>query len=413
MDVERLLLSKAAQTGRIQNLLLAGIRPEHFSSESFQGIFNYISEQSIKYRQPPSFQRVKDEFSDFNFELTEESFEYLLDEFKKKVKRRYAVDAVRDLVEAIDDENQVGEIDTLFLEKSRELATVIPSARIKKFSDMDTRIDEYEATDPKDQRGIQMGIPSLDEVTLGIQPHEYATIMGWSGTGKSTLAQWILFNAWAASRTSMLISLEMESHALFRKWDTMITNFEYNKLKAHELREEDIEKWRGKAASVKDHPGDIIVMDDIRNFTVDRAYAEILRWKPDIVCIDYITLMDTQRSVGKQTWEKIQYLTQNLKQIARTTKTPIIGVAQTNRASADVGAELDNVAFGMSIIQDSDLVLGLYQNEEMKTEKQMRVKLLKNRDGQNVNADLFWKMNTMEFGPWKETMAFKTAKSYE
>src|SRR5262249_55528774 len=145
-----------------------------------------------------------------------------------------------------------------------------------------------------------------------------------------------------------------------------------------------------------------------RDFTVDRAYAELVRWSPDILCIDYITLMSAPRSAGNQTWERVQHITQNLKQISRTLKIPIIGVAQTNRSSADLGAELENVAFGLSIIQDSDIVLGLYRDKagEMKKNKQMTVKLLKNRDGMQINTDLFWDMDNMTFGPWKESMAF-------
>jgi len=36
----------------------------------------------------------------------------------------------------------------------------------------------------------------------------------------------------------------------------------------------------------------------------------------------------------------------------------------------------------------------------------MTVRLLKNRDGQVKETDLLWKMDTMEFGPWKEAYAF-------
>jgi len=406
MDYERLLISKTAQTGRVQQLLSAGINELHFNEEENQEIFSFISEHARRYKQAPSFQTTREKFPDHNFEICDESFDYLLDQFKTQVKRRHAIDAVRDLAEAIDDPQQVADIDSLFLEKSRELASLVPAAKLHKFSDMEQRIKEYEAFDPDEDPSVMMGIPILDSLTLGIQPHEYVTIMGWTGTGKSTLAQWMMFNAWSQGKTPMLVSLEMEAKSLFRKWDTMLTHFEYHNLKSHKLRDEDIENWKNRAEAVKQHPNDMIVMDDIRDFTVDRAYAELIRWQPDILYIDYITLMSTQKSAGRQTWEKIQYLTQNLKQIARTTKIPIVGVAQTNRLSADSGAELDNVGFGLSIVQDSDLVLGLYRNDEMKTNKQMQVKLLKNRDGMNTNTELYWDMNTMDFRPWDTSHVF-------
>jgi replicative DNA helicase len=270
---------------------------------------------------------------------------------------------------------------------------------------MDKRILAYE-TDEWGGHGIEMGIPEFDYVTTGIQPHEYITISGYSGTGKSTLAQWILFNAYQQGKTPMYISLEMEAGALFRKWDTMLMNFNYNRLRRQTLHEEDVESWKEKAIEIRNNPNDIIVMDDVRGCTVDRVYADLTRYQPDILCIDYISLMDTQRSAGGQMWEKVLHLTKSLKQTARTLKIPIIGVAQTNRSSAQTGAQLDNIAFSQSIVMDSDIVIGLHTDEEMRKNKKMQVRLLKNRDGQTIETDLLWKMETMEFGPWRDAYAF-------
>lgn len=407
MDYERLLLSKTAQTGRIQQLLSAGVRDDHFSNEEVGHIFRFMAEHAKRYKQPPSFSTVREQFPDYNFELTDESHEYLLEQFLKGVKRIYAFEAFRDLAEALDDPDQISNIDGLFLEKSRELATIVPSQTLSRFSDMDERIAKYENTSPEEAKGIYMGVPYIDNLTMGYQPHEYITIMGWSGTGKSTLAQWNLYNAWYQGKTPMYISLEMEAEALFRKWDTMATQFEYNKLKAIELSGEDVEKWKEKAEEVKSRDNDIIVLDDVRGLTVDKVYSELVRWQPDICCIDYITLMNTERSSNSSSWEKIMNLTRALKQTARTMKIPIIGVAQTNRLSKDMGAELDNVGFSVAIVQDSDIVLGLHSDQEMRDNKQMELRLLKNRDGATGDTRLLWDMTTMNFGPWAESMAFR------
>jgi replicative DNA helicase len=407
MDAERLLISKMAQTGRVQKLMLLGIGSEHFNEDSSREIFEFCAEHAKNFRQAPSFKTVRESFPEYNFEISDESFDYILDQFQLGLKRRYSIQAIRDLADAVDNDELAKNIDFHFLEKARELTNMLPASQVHRFKDIDKRILEYENYDETKDESIKMGIAPLDEITLGIQPHEYATIMGWSGTGKSTLAQWILFNAWMKGKTPMYISLEMEAKALFRKWDTMAMHFKYNDLKSHNLREEEIEAWKKKAVDIKNHPSDIIVMDDIREFTVDRAYAELVRWSPDILCVDYITLMNTPKSAGAQSWERVQHITQNLKSISRTLKIPIIGVAQTNRESASLGAELNNVAFGLSIIQDSDIVLGLYQDKDgdMKKNKQMTVKLLKNRDGMTQSTDLHWDMDTMSFGPFSEAQA--------
>jgi len=407
MDFERKLVNAVAQRSNVESLLLSGIKEEHFSDEEHREIFVFMTEHFRKYKTSPSLDVVKNAFPEHLFETEQDTLQYLKDEFLKVVKRRYAMIAVHELADALDDNELIGDIDSLFLEKSRELATIVPVTQLSKFSDMDKRITAYEAGEDSVD-GIYMGIPDFDFVTSGIQPHEYVTISGFSGTGKSTLAQWMLFNAYMQGKTPMYISLEMEAKALLRKWDTMAMNFEYQRLKRQRLSDEDLDNWKARAEIVRQSNNDIIVLDDVAGCTVDRVYAELTRYQPDILCIDYITLMDTPRSAGgTQMWEKVVTLTRQLKQTSRTLGIPIIGVAQTNRSGYQTGAQLDNIAFSQSIVNDSDIILGLAaRDEEMEKNKRMTVRLLKNRDGRVDEADLLWKMETMEFGPWKDHYAF-------
>lgn len=406
MDWERTLINKVAQTSNVESLLLSGIKSEHFFDEENREIFEFLTHHFRTYKVSPSYDVVRNQFPEHLFELVTDSLDYIKDEFLKLLKRRYAMTAIRDLADAIDDPEQVGNIDALFLEQSRNLAQIVPVNQLSKFSQMDQRILSYETGEDLN-KGIDLGIPDFDFLTSGIQPHEYVTISGFSGTGKSTLAQWILFNAYQQGKTPMYISLEMEAKALFRKWDTMMMNFEYNRLKRQTLREYEVEAWKEKAVEVKEAGNDIIVLDDVAGCTVDRVYAELTRYQPDILCIDYITLMDTSRSAnGTQMWEKVVSLTRQLKQTARTLSIPIIGVAQTNRSGYQTGAQLDNIAFSQSIVNDSDIILGLHSDDQMKENKQMEVRLLKNRDGRTDSTNLLWKMETMEFGPWKEAYSF-------
>lgn len=399
MDYEKALINKVCQTGRLQDLMLLGVGVTHFEDETHQNIWSFMTDHLKKYKQPPSYTTVRQQFPYHDFEIVDESIVYLQEQFFKQIKRRSAIDAIRDLASAVDDEEQVGQIDELFLEQSRRLAQTFPSTSVARFSEIDRRIEEYE-TGEEYARGIKMGIPAFDDITLGIQSHEYVTISGWSGTGKSTLAQWALYNAYIHGETPMLISLEMESRNLLRKWDTMATNFNYQRLKEHKLNDNELERWKKKAIDINKKENDIIILDQVYKCTVDRVYAEMVRWKPSIVCIDYISLMDTQRASGNSNWEKIMYLTQSLKQISRTLKIPIIGVAQTNRDSATSGAKLDNIAWSVAIIQDSDIVIGLHSDEEMKKNKQMEIRMLKNRDGMTLDTTFKWDMETMSFHPW-------------
>lgn len=406
LDIERMYLSKVARAGQIEASLSAGIRDSHFDDETHRDIYSYLANHARKYKGPPSMEVLRERFPDYSFETTTDSVDYLRDKFTKHVKMRFARQSLLDLAEQMQRDDAIDNIDGMFLGEARRLSQLMPTSTVHRFSEMDERIERYESGQDLNV-GIKMGIPDFDRLTLGIQPHEFVSIVGWQGTGKSTLTQWILFNAWMQGKTVMAIPLEMGAKELFRKWDTMLTHFEYSKLKGHELSPTDLESWRIKAQQVKEKDCDIIVKDDVANCTADFVYAEVVRYQPDLLAIDYVSLMDTSRSQGNQMWEKVTFLTQQLKQIARTTGTPIIAVAQTNIASADGGAKLDNISYSRSIGQDSDIVLGLHQDDEMKENQKMTVRMLKNRDGENAVSDLSWRMNTMEFKPWNEVEFFQ------
>jgi replicative DNA helicase len=96
-------------------------------------------------------------------------------------------------------------------------------------------------------------------------------------------------------------------------------------------------------------------------------------------------------------WQSITEITQDLKQVARTLKIPILAAAQTNRAGGKEGAELDNVGGSLSIIQDSDIVVGLFADDEMKAQKEMEIRLRKNRDGKIGEFRAVWDHEKMEY----------------
>lgn len=406
MDHERLLITKCSMAGLVDKFLVDGIREEHFVTEESREIWAFMVDHAKQYKTPPSHKVVQQRFPAYNFEVSPDSAEYLKDVFQMHAMRNSATETLRSLAEAVEDDTKVRDIDALFLEAARSLAQEAPHSRVGRYSDAKQRIAEYHQR-KKDgvEPGIFMGIPKIDALTLGIQPHEFISVVGWQGTGKSTLAQWILYcAARRQGKVGMYFSLEMGQEALFRKWDCMEAGIDYHRLKSHELDASEMARWEAAADDIAKGPGDIITLDDVRSCTPDKVYAEIARWAPDIAVIDYVSLMDTPRSTSQEIWQKVTYLTQNLKAIARNIGVPIIGVAQTNIDSADAGAKLSNIAYSRSIGQDSDIVLGLFQDEGMKEQKQMQVRLLKNRDGANANADMFWNMKKMHFEEWNEAL---------
>jgi replicative DNA helicase len=399
VDTERALISKIISTGQLEEAIARGVRADLFADEECQAMFNYITGHARRYKSPPSLAAVKTDQPDFEWELVQDPLEYLIDKFLTLAKRRFAQEMVVELAQLTEDPEAGPNLDLHFLEVSRKLATLVPSAEIARFSDMDKRIEDYEKRVKEGRKtGIPFGFPTLDQVTGGIQPHEFVTIAGFSGLGKSTLLMVIAFNAWVAGYTPLYISLEMEKNAILRKFDAMAAALDYTKCKQLELEADQIAAWKDTAKRIREMTQDIPVIDNIRGCSPDHIFAETVRHKPDLVVVDYLSLMRSGRpSRGMSMWQSLTEITQDLKQNARTLKIPILAAAQTNRAGGKDGAELDNIGYSLSVVQDSDIVIGLYADEMMKEQKEMELRVNKNRDGRLVKFKAIWDYDDMNF----------------
>lgn len=411
MDAERALISRIAYSGDgLDRIAGEGIGPEHFADRQAQEIWRFLNEHTRKYGGQPSLAVLRGQFPGYDFPMVSDGLDYIYDRFKAEVDRRESARIIEDLAEAVNDPARKQTMAELMLEQARRLAQATPAqTRIARLSDIRKRIEEYDrlATGKVDPWGIRMGIPTFDDLTMGIQPHEYVTISGWLGTGKSTLTQWLMLNAYKEGKSCLYVSMEMESNALLRKWDSMITNVNYQDMKRGTLTGEERQKWEKAADRVSQGANDILIIDDVRNYNVDRVYQDAVKYRPDMVAIDYISLMSTSRSTaGLKNWEQIMHISNNLKQIARALKVPIVAVAQTNRDSVDAGPQLEHIAHSIAINQDSDIVISLYANQEMKDNKRMQVRMLKNRDGRTKNVDLEWDMEHMFFRELPATLPF-------
>lgn len=404
MDAERALLSKIiSTTSGLPLMIEEGVREDHFGDPQAQEIWAWMNEYYLNYNSQPPAATVRERFPHYHFEPTSEVLPAIRDRFITQMKYRMARQHLEDMATLIQDPEQVDKIEEIMFEYAREISDNIPSpAKIGSFKAMPERIKEYDIRKLNGvHRGILMGIEEFDDLTDGIQPHEYVSIVGWQGTGKSTLAQYMMYRAWCQGKKGLYFSLEMGREALFRKWDTMhIAQMRYRDLKKHDLDDATRAAWEKEATALAAQSADMIVLDDVRSCSVEKIFTAIGKHTPDLVVIDYITLMDLAGTMSRNAphWEKVTYLTQALKGVAQSLKVPIIGVAQTNIDSAKEGARLENVSYARSIGADSDLVIGLHQDETMKQNHRMTVRLLKNRDGSTSEVEIEWHMDTMQFG---------------
>lgn len=420
MDVERALVTQIAQSGAINEAVAKGIEPAHFIDDQCRAVFDFCLDHTRKYSKPPSFATIRDSKAaeGFLFEPSTDAIDFVMDSFVGTVKRRVVLVAIEEIASYIDDPKaDLLKTDEMVLEVAMRVAKSVPGSKAGSFRSMKQRIADHKAKkETGEWRGIQMNIPAFDELTKGVQPHEFVSVAGWQGTGKSTLLAYVSFAAYIQERTPMIFSLEMEAEAIYRKFDLMALNWEEDRtemidslaIKGYEMTDDQMMKWEMLAERIGKAKNDIIVLDDVGSPTLERLHAEIARRKPDMVGVDYVSLMDAPGRASDSMWQDLTRLTKGLKLMARNLKVPIWGLAQTNIAGAADGARLENIAYSRSLGQDSDIVLGLHQSPEMKQNKQMTLRMLKNRDGAVTNTDMLWDPSRARFGEWRDHHLFES-----
>ncbi len=412
MDLERALLSKIISTGRIEDVVTKGVEADHFADEECRDVYVYITSYARKYKEAPTKEAIEEEKPGFEFLHVESPLEFIIDRLRVQIRKRAAQDFVVDLAEAVDDKDKSETIELQFLEAARELAQIVPSDELAKFSSMHTRIEKYrEEKNLGRSPGIPWGSPTLDAWTGGIKGHQLITVAAFSGIGKSTFLRALAFNVYLEGFTPYYVSLEEGRDEILANMDIMATNLDAQKFRQLKLTDDDEKSWEQLADEAQNDAErrDILINDAIAVCTPDKVFMETVKHTPDIIFIDYLSLMRSSSPTRSNSiWQSIGEITQELKKNARMLGIPIVAAAQTNRSGAKDGAELDNIGQAIAIVQDSDVVIGLHADEDMKREKRMEVRVNKNRGGRLGKIPYIWDHDRMVFR--EETMRDKFGK---
>jgi replicative DNA helicase len=405
MDVEAALISKIIDTGRVEEVVSLGVTPDMFANEQSQAAWEFIHRFHRRYKEAPAKSVVQDEVPGFDFEHVQHPLDYMIDKFKGRLEKRAGQEMLLELADVLNNPEAQGAITDAFLAAARDLATLLPTNDIAKFSDSLERKEQYEKEVASGVRkGIPFGYKTLDGMTGGIKPHQFAVVSAFLGIGKSTAINSFAYNMWGLPEdlVIMVVTLELEKHTLMNKFDAMAAGINYRDIEHLNLSEADVERWNETAKTLrkkKKSKNDIIVLDRMNNATPDKVFAETVKHKPDVVFVDYLGLMRSSSATRSNSmWQSMVEITQDLKQNARTLGVPIIAAAQTNRSGSKDGSELDNIGASISIAQDADIVIGLHADEDMKKQSKMELRLQKNRMGPLGKIDCVWDHENNFFG---------------
>jgi len=353
----------------------------HSHDEEWQ----WLEDFQRKYKRTPGREAFKAKFPDFVIRKTSDT-EHFCDEVRQSHVKHMLTEVLSDVAESISD----GDIDTAVRTMTSRLVTVQASIGTLGDEDIfssyqDILLDVRERKERADANG-SAGVPSaldvINERLGGYNPGELIIWAARLGEGKSWVIQNEASMAAANGYAVVFDALEqtraqvgMRIHALLSStYGKQI----FQNTSLMQGKGFDLAAYEAFLAKMKKHiKGRLHVSDASRGlvspFTVA---AQIETHKPDIVFIDYLTLM--KRSEAD--WQGIAKLSGELKGLAATYQIPIVAAAQLNRSDgAGKGDPPDAEALAGSdaIGQDADVLV----TQRQKSRSVIKMKMAKNRNG--------------------------------
>ena len=214
---------------------------------------------------------------------------------------------------------------------------------------------------------IRCGFERMDKYTF-IEPGDYLVIGGRPSDGKTAFALNLAVNMAKAGRRVVFFSLETRYQKIIDRLVAAFCNLSITDIKRRAIQ-------TYPAADLDALAQLPITIVEASGKTVGWMRAQATRYKADIVVVDYLQLV---RSAGKDRFEKVTNISQELHEMAQGEKVVVIALSQLAR-KGDRAPVLEDLRESGQIEQDADLIVLLNREKDSDDET---IIIAKNKEGQ-------------------------------
>lgn len=253
--------------------------------------------------------------------------------------------------------------------------------------------------------GITTGFYNVDLITSGFFP-EFTVIGARASIGKTAfMLSMINIIAYKERIPCGLFSLEMSDIEIRERFVSMQANVESSALRKASFTASQLQ--RIDDANKKNYGAPFYVVDEPNlDFAKIKNLARKMVREKDvkIIFIDYIGLI-TIKGMGFNVpvYERISYITKQLKQLTRELKIPIVAACQLGRNAEGAMPNLSDLRGSGSVEEDADNVFLIHRDRESEQVVQdVEFKIQKNRHGECKTLKLQFIKPTMQFRDWQD-----------
>lgn len=408
-SVERGFISKLLECKDMKTLKDLQIQPFFLTGDN-RRVFQFISETFKDTGEIPTQRVIKQKFPSYELEThivdgaevvgTDETLLYWCKELRTKAKHNRMADIAEEVAEKLDSGDTEEAYALLKKGVWKIEDEIVESSSVDITKNTDDRKQAYlDRKKNKGMVGISTGIPHLDYILKGLIKETLTTLIANTGVGKTWFL--VLLGAYAqlnGYKVCIFIT-EMSTDLMQDRFEAMLYgmmygDFNYNQFKSgslpidventyFEFLEEDLPKLEP------------LIIETATG--ISSVVSVIEREKPDLVLVDGAYLMEDEQG-AKDDWLRVTHITRDLKKTAKNWHLPIVINTQADKnTSKKTGPELGSIMYTQSIGQDSDNVLALFRDEVMINDREMGVKVLKQREGVLGKVIIQWDFDRMNF----------------
>lgn len=361
--------------------------PRSLTNDFENRVLDWIFEYTAEFGIPPTIKRLTAEFEEFVPLFSEDPLHDLFNQTLLTAKRNTASSYLFKMNESLRRDSYDPQEDI------QELAgkVAFDGSGFVKYTTFDRK--EYF----KPVRPLKFPFPIIDRVTGGLLNGDLCYMVGRLGTGKSTIAQWMVHNWWKDDKSIFFVSNEMMPLDVLIKFDAMVGSF--NPLELRLRREE--KKLRDKVEVVShivSESGGEITIPRRRLNTPQAVLAAAAQLNVDAIVVDGVYLMHSTTKTSSK-WERVADNSNALKQGALELGIPVLGISQLRRMGGKTEVDTEDLAYSDALAQDADTVMAIIPDEEDKTK--LSVELIKSRYGPAIGTTIsidFDKMIVSDIG---------------
>lgn len=262
-----------------------------------------------------------------------------------------------------------------------------------------------------DDYGLMFGWPSVDEMTGGLKPGDFASFVGRPASGKTFKLLYNALNAWGVNKTPLFISMEMNKTVIMQRMAAMQAHKPLTHLMKAEMTTKAFAGMMEILQKLKEKQEALWIVDGNLATTVDDIIMLTRQLKPSAIYVDgaYMLRHPNPRTnrFERQT-ENAEWLKQR---VASDLGIPVVASYQFGKEMAKkkkaggpaVKAGLEDIYGSDAIAQLSTMVFGLLQEDSVETQKEREVEILKGRNGETGRFKINWDFQGMNFTEKEES----------